>query len=48
MESCVTREQQDPLNQYLPPLMLLLVAIFWGTSYGIAKEALLFTGVLVF
>lgn len=48
MESCVTREQQGPLNQYLPPLMLLLVAIFWGTSYGIAKEALLFTGVLVF
>lgn len=29
-------------------LMLLLVAIFWGTSYGLTKSALVFTSVLVF
>jgi drug/metabolite transporter (DMT)-like permease len=28
--------------------MLLLVAIFWGTSYGLTKSALLFTPVLLF
>ena len=28
--------------------MLLLVAIFWGTSYGLTKEALIFTSVLLF
>ncbi|CAG8998136.1 MAG: hypothetical protein CENE_00073 [Candidatus Celerinatantimonas neptuna] len=29
-------------------LMLLLVAIFWGTSYGLTKEALLFTSIFIF
>ncbi|WP_434363014.1 DMT family transporter [Parasalinivibrio latis] len=29
-------------------LSLLLVAIFWGTSYGLTKEALLYTPVLLF
>lgn len=29
-------------------LMLLMVAIFWGTSYGLTKEALVFTSVFVF
>ncbi|MCW4629887.1 DMT family transporter [Marinomonas rhodophyticola] len=29
-------------------LSLLLTAFFWGTSYGITKEALLYTGVLAF
>jgi drug/metabolite transporter (DMT)-like permease len=29
-------------------LLLLLVAIFWGTSYGLTKEALAFTSVLLF
>lgn len=29
-------------------LLLLLVAIFWGTSYGLTKEALAFTSVLMF
>ena len=29
-------------------LMLLLVAIFWGTSYGLTKLALLQTSVLIF
>jgi drug/metabolite transporter (DMT)-like permease len=28
--------------------LLLLVAIFWGTSYGITKSALVFTSVLMF
>lgn len=28
--------------------LLLLVAIFWGTSYGLTKSALLYTSVLVF
>jgi drug/metabolite transporter (DMT)-like permease len=32
----------------LTELMLLLVAIFWGTSYGLTKSALVFTSVLVF
>lgn len=29
-------------------LMLLLVALFWGTSYGMTKEALVYTPVFVF
>ncbi len=29
-------------------LLLLLVAIFWGTSYGMTKNALVFTGVFMF
>lgn len=29
-------------------LLLLLVALFWGTSYGLTKSALLYTSVLVF
>ncbi|MCZ4293522.1 DMT family transporter [Vibrio sinaloensis] len=32
----------------LTELMLLLVAIFWGTSYGLTKSALVYTSVLVF
>lgn len=48
MERCLERGRELSVNQYLPPIMLLLVAIFWGTSYGVAKEALLFTSVLVF
>ncbi|TCK08731.1 drug/metabolite transporter (DMT)-like permease [Marinobacterium mangrovicola] len=32
----------------LPELSLLLVAAFWGTSYGVTKEALVYTGVLAF
>lgn len=33
-----------PLTQ----VMLLLVAVFWGTSYGLTKSALLYTSVLLF
>jgi drug/metabolite transporter (DMT)-like permease len=29
-------------------ILLVLVAIFWGTSYGVTKEALLVTSVLTF
>ena len=29
-------------------LLLLLVAVFWGTSYGLTKSALVYTSVLVF
>lgn len=32
----------------IPELSLLLTAIFWGTSYGITKEALIYTSVLAF
>ncbi|WP_219703035.1 DMT family transporter [Marinomonas lutimaris] len=32
----------------LPEIALLLAAFFWGTSYGITKEALLYTGVIAF
>lgn len=32
----------------LTEMMLLLVAIFWGTSYGLTKETLIFTSVLMF
>lgn len=35
-------------NLPLTEMMLLLVAIFWGTSYGLTKEALVFTSVLLF
>ncbi|MCV2402246.1 DMT family transporter [Marinomonas sp. C2222] len=39
-----------PILHRLPmaELALLLTAIFWGTSYGITKEALAFTSVLAF
>ncbi|MDB4838048.1 DMT family transporter [Marinomonas sp.] len=41
---------KSPLLARLPlaELLLLLTAIFWGTSYGVTKEALLYTGVLAF
>lgn len=48
MERRMERGRELPLNQYLPSVILLLVAFFWGTSYGVAKEALLFTSVFVF
>ncbi|KJY82109.1 membrane protein [Vibrio galatheae] len=32
----------------LTETLLLLVAVFWGTSYGLTKSALLYTSVLVF
>jgi hypothetical protein len=38
-----------PLHQrypFLPDLVLLLVAMVWGSSYGLAKQALLFYPVL--
>ncbi|SDI06414.1 EamA-like transporter family protein [Vibrio xiamenensis] len=37
------------LRLFIPSeLLLLLVAIFWGTSYGLTKNALLFSSVLMF
>ena len=39
-----SRFQRLPLTE----MLLLLVAIFWGTSYGLTKEALIFTSVLLF
>ncbi len=37
------------LRLFVPSeLLLLLVAIFWGTSYGLTKNALLFSSVLMF
>ncbi|OEF23515.1 DMT family transporter [Vibrio rumoiensis] len=35
---------------YFPILevLLLLVAIFWGTSYGLTKQALIYTSVMIF
>ncbi|KAB2825480.1 DMT family transporter [Aliivibrio finisterrensis] len=48
MERRIERGRELSVNQYLPSVILLLVAFFWGTSYGVAKEALLFTSVLVF
>lgn len=32
----------------VPELALLLVAMFWGSSYGVSKEALAYTGALAF
>ncbi|WP_249977861.1 DMT family transporter [Vreelandella olivaria] len=32
----------------LTEIMLLMVAIFWGTSYGLTKDALVYTSVLIF
>ncbi|GAD89459.1 MULTISPECIES: DMT family transporter [Vibrio] len=40
------REQRNTISFTEP--MLLLVAIFWGTSYGLTKEALAYSSVLVF
>ncbi|MEH0664434.1 DMT family transporter [Vibrio scophthalmi] len=42
--------QTLPLAQRLPITegLLLLVAIFWGTSYGLTKSALLYTSALMF
>lgn len=36
------------LRKSYADLMLLLVAIVWGTSYGVAKGALLFYPILGF
>jgi drug/metabolite transporter (DMT)-like permease len=38
---------QDRKFSFTEP-MLLLVAVFWGTSYGLTKEALAFSSVLIF
>lgn len=38
------RARRFPLTEGL----LLLVAVFWGTSYGLTKTALLYTGVATF
>ena len=38
----------SPLAPRLPDLALLLVAVVWGTSYGVAKGALVFYPVLGF
>jgi len=35
-------------NFPITELMLLIVAIFWGTSYGLTKNALVYTSVFVF
>ncbi|MBD5771525.1 DMT family transporter [Marinomonas colpomeniae] len=45
-----TQTLNAPLFSRLPiaELSLLLTAIFWGTSYGITKEALIYTSVLAF
>ncbi|WP_010324004.1 DMT family transporter [Marinobacterium stanieri] len=40
--------QQLRIRLPLPELSLLLVAAFWGTSYAVTKEALLFTGAIAF
>lgn len=41
---------QDAKRSTLPiaEITLLLTAIFWGTSYGIAKEALVYTSIMAF
>lgn len=36
------------LSLPIPELLLLLTAIFWGTSYGVTKDALLYSSVLAF
>ena len=36
------------LKKYLPDLLLLSIAIFWGASYSLTKDALSFTTVLIF
>jgi drug/metabolite transporter (DMT)-like permease len=45
-----TQTLHTPFFSRLPiaELSLLLTAIFWGTSYGITKEALIYTSVLAF
>ncbi|CAG9297339.1 threonine/homoserine efflux transporter RhtA [Celerinatantimonas diazotrophica] len=44
----VSRVQRKSTRLSITEPMLLLVAIFWGTSYGLTKEALLFTSVFLF
>jgi drug/metabolite transporter (DMT)-like permease len=41
----MSKSQRQPLP-FLPDAMLLAVAVVWGTSYGIAKSALVFYPVL--
>lgn len=36
------------LNKYIPDLLLLSVAVVWGASYTITKEALEYTPVILF
>ena len=43
-ESALSRKFNFPVTE----LLLLMVAIFWGTSYGLTKSALLYTSVLLF
>lgn len=48
MHSALPHAPADPLALRLPDLALLLVAVVWGTSYGVAKGALVFYPVLGF
>lgn len=46
--SLLSSSQQSRIRLPLPELSLLLVAAFWGTSYAVTKEALLFTSAIAF
>jgi drug/metabolite transporter (DMT)-like permease len=44
----LVKKLSPPASFPITESLLLLVAIFWGTSYGLTKEALAFTSVLMF
>lgn len=46
MSSVVIRKRLSLIN--LPELLLLLVAIVWGTSYGLTKSAIAYTTISIF
>ncbi len=48
LSSFLLVNSQQRLKLPLPELSLLLVAAFWGTSYAITKEALVYTGAIAF
>ncbi|WP_051912769.1 DMT family transporter [Halomonas sp. TG39a] len=48
MTTVVSALNKKLLKIPLTEVMLLMVAIFWGTSYGLTKDALIYTSVLLF
>lgn len=48
MKSIIAEQKLTPFKFPMIEMLLLLVAIFWGTSYGLTKIALIYTSVYMF
>jgi len=44
----LTTTPNSKIKLPITEIMLLMAAVFWGTSYGLTKESLFFTSVLIF